>query len=67
MSVALLRYAAYLVKIVENWWCPFDHEYKHEYADGAIDKSFWHIYSHEIELLHPDDRDNPIWNEDAEK
>lgn len=66
MSVALLRYAVYLVKIVENWWCPFNHDCKNEYAEGAIDKSFWHIYSHELELLHPDDRDNKIWNEDAE-
>lgn len=65
MSVALLRYATYLVKIVENWWCPFHHSCKHEYAEGAIDRSFWHIYSHELGLLHPEDRENPIWNEDA--
>ena len=67
MSVALFRYSAYLVKIVENWWCPFDHECKHEYAEGAIDKSFWHVYSYEAGLLHPNDRDNQIWNQDAER
>jgi hypothetical protein len=50
---------------VENWWCPFDHSCKREYAEGAIDRSFWHIYSHELGLLHPEDRDNPIWNEEA--
>ena len=26
LSVALFRYAAYLVMIVENWWCPFTHD-----------------------------------------
>ena len=67
LSVALLRYAVYLVKIVENWWCPFTHERKEEYADGAIDYSYWHIYPETKALLHPDDRDNPIWNRDARK
>jgi len=65
MSVALLDYAAYLVKVVENWWCPFAHDRKPSYADGAIDGSFWHTNSSESAKLHPDDRDNPIWSEQA--
>ncbi len=60
---ALFRYAAYLVMIVENWWCPFTHDRKPEYAAAAIDKSYWHLQAQERERLHPDDRDNPIWNE----
>ena len=66
LSVALFRYAAYLVKIVENWWCPFEHDQKGEYSEGAIDKSYWHLNQQEMESLHPDDRANPIWNEDEE-
>jgi len=62
LSVALFRYAAYLVMIVENWWCPFSHDKKQEYVEGAIDKSYWHLHTQEQERLHPDDRDNPIWN-----
>ena len=65
LSVALFRYLAYLVKIVENWWCPFDHDKKYEYAEGAIDKSYWHLHAIECEKLHPDDRDNSMWNEQA--
>ena len=63
LSVALFRYAAYLVMIVENWWCPFAHDKKQEYAAGAIDRSYWHLHAQERERLHPDDRDNPIWSE----
>lgn len=63
LSVALFRYNAYLVKIVENWWCPFNHNEKAAYAEGAIDKSYWHLHEQERDLLHPEDRDNPIWNE----
>ena len=64
LSVALFRYAVYLVKIMENWWCPFAHDQKREYAEGAIDKSFWHVDpERETEKLHPDDKKNPIWNE----
>ncbi|MBE9515563.1 MAG: hypothetical protein IME93_01150 [Proteobacteria bacterium] len=66
LSVALFRYMAYLVKIVENWWCPFEHDQKGEYAEGAIDKSYWHLHQQEKARLHPDDRVNPVWNEDAE-
>jgi hypothetical protein len=67
LSVALFSYAAYLVKIVENWWCPFGHDRKHEYACSAIDKSYWHLHEKERQKLHYDDLNNPIWNEDAEK
>lgn len=65
LSVAVFRYLSYLVMIVENWWCPFYHEKKQEYAEGAIDASYWHIHEAERQSLHPDDRDNPIWNEQA--
>lgn len=62
LSVALFGYLAYLVKVVENWWCPFDHDKKRDYYEGAVDRSYWHLYASEAEILHPDDRDNPIWN-----
>jgi len=65
LSVALFRYAAYLVMIVENWWCPFAHDKKPEYAEGAIDKSYWDLHDDERQRLHPDDLNNPIWNEEA--
>lgn len=67
MSVAMLRYYTYLVKIVENWWCPFEHSRKHEYSDASMDTSFWHIKESTRALMHPDDRDNPIWNETERK
>ena len=63
LSVALFSYTAYLVKIVENWWCPFAHEQKKTYAESAIDESFWHVDPRELVKLHPDDRQNPLWNE----
>ena len=63
LSVALFTYALYLVKIVENWWCPFAHDRKKEYAEGAIDKSFWHVDPEERKKLHPDDEQNPLWND----
>lgn len=63
LSVALFRYALYLVKIVENWWCPFGHDRKHDYAEGAIDRSFWHVDPEDRMKLHPDDDQNPIWND----
>ena len=63
LSVALFSYATYLVKIVENWWCPFAHDRKESYAVGAIDKSFWHVYPKELEKLDPEDRENPIWSD----
>ncbi len=65
LSVALIKYGAYLVQIVEIWWCPFNHGKKCNYADSPIDKSFWHIYPDSLKELHPEDRDNPIWNKDS--
>lgn len=67
LSVALFRYCAYLVMIVENWWCPFHHDQKAEYASAAIDQSYWHINAAERDKLHPEDRDNPIWNDQSEQ
>jgi len=60
-SVAALEWTTYLTKAVENWWCPFGHAQKSNYADAAIDYSFWHV-SKDVAQLHPEDRDNPIWN-----
>ena len=64
LSVALLAYLVYLVKVVEQWWCPFGHDRKHTYTDAPIDRSFWHANG-DVDLLHPDDRENPSWNEHA--
>jgi hypothetical protein len=66
-SVALFEWHAYMVKLVENWWCPFAHDRKEGYSNAKIDKSFWHIYPEDNVKLEPEDRDNPIWNEDGEK
>ncbi len=63
LSVGAFSYMAYLVKIVENWWCPFNHDRKELYADGAIDYSFWHV-NPERHLLNAEDEKNPIWNRD---
>lgn len=63
LSVAVFRYLSYLVMVVENWWCPFHHEKKPEYVEGAVDASYWHVHQAEREALHPNDRDNQIWNE----
>lgn len=65
-SIAVLEWFTYLVKVVENWWCPFAHDRKPFYAPAAIDFSYWHNPADE-EKLHPDDRDNPIWNEKINK
>jgi hypothetical protein len=62
-SVALFEWHAYLVKVVENWWCPFGHERKDSYTNGAIDQSFWHIYPEDKVKLTPEDRNNPIFTE----
>jgi hypothetical protein len=67
LSVALFRYMAYLVRIVENWWCPFSHDKKAAYRDSSIDYSYWHIDAAKSAKLHEDDRENPIWNQDAPK
>jgi hypothetical protein len=65
LSVALFSYATYLVKIVENWWCPFGHGKKQQYADAAIDFSFWHVDPQERVKLDPADRENRIWNKNG--
>ena len=67
VSVALMEWHAYLVKLVENWWCPFTHEKKEGYSNAKIDKSFWHIYPEDIVKLDTEDRDNPIWNDEQDK
>ena len=64
-SVGLFSWHAYLVKLVENFWCPFHHARKATYAEAAIDKSFWHAYPEDAKKLHAEDRDNPIWNAEA--
>ncbi len=64
VSVALFEWHAYMVKLVENWWCPFTHAKKETYNNATIDKSFWHIYPEDAAKLNPDDLQNPIWNED---
>ncbi|MCE9597571.1 MAG: hypothetical protein K8S54_06345 [Spirochaetia bacterium] len=61
-SVGLFAWITYMVKIVENWWCPFFHERKGSYSDAKIDQSFWHMYRDSADKLHPSDRENPIWN-----
>lgn len=65
-SVGLFEWHAYLVQVVENWWCPFTHDRKNDsYAKAPIDQSFWHIYPADRAKLHPDDLNNPTFNEDA--
>lgn len=65
-SVALFEWHAYLVKVVENWWCPFTHANKENYKNGSIDQSFWHIYPEDIDKLNKDDRENPIFTDEAD-
>ena len=67
VSVALFEWHAYMVKIVENWWCPFTHEKKEGYNNAKIDKSFWHIYPEDAIKLEAEDRDNEIWNDSNDK
>jgi hypothetical protein len=67
VSVAVFEWHTYLVKLVENWWCPFAHDKKENYSNAKIDKSFWHIYPHDIVKLAKEDRDNPIWNDEADE
>ena len=63
-SVASLEWTSYLTKVVEIWWCPFGHAQKQNYANAAIDYSYWHV-SKDAAQLHPEDRENPLWNKDA--
>lgn len=65
-SVGTLEWTTYLVKTVENWWCPFNHARKEMYKDASIDGSYWHNDAN-IDLLHPDDRDNPIFSDPSGK
>ncbi len=65
LSVATLEWFTYLVKVVEVWWCPFAHNRKPRYADAAIDSTFWHN-AIDVVKLHPEDRHNPIWNEESD-
>jgi hypothetical protein len=65
LSVGLYEWSTYLVKMVENFWCPFFHDRKATHAESAIDQSYWHILPENRELLVPEDRDCAIWNEDA--
>lgn len=66
-SVALFEWHAYMVKVVENWWCPFGHSRKDNYGEGAIDQSFWHLYPEDKIKLHEEDKNNPIFTEIQEK
>ena len=63
VSVALFEWHTYMVKIIENWWCPFAHEKKEGYRNAKIDKSFWHIHPVDMAKLHEDDLNNSIWND----
>lgn len=65
LSVGLYEWSTYLVKTVENFWCPFFHDRKEAYRDSAVDQSYWHILPENRETLHPEDRNCDIWNEDA--
>ena len=61
-SKALFDWHAYLVKVVENWWCPFYHDRKDPYYRiGAINQSYWHLYPEDAIKLVPEDRENPLW------
>ena len=66
VSVAVYEWHTYLVKIVENWWCPFTHDKKQDYSNARIDQSFWHIYPVERIKLNKEDLNNPVWNESAD-
>jgi len=66
-SVALFEWHAYLVKVVENWWCPFTHGKKENYKNGSIDQSFWHIYPDDKVKLHEDDKCNPIFTDEHDQ
>ncbi len=65
LSVGLYEWSTYLVKTVENFWCPFFHERKPFYEASAIDQSYWHIDPENRQKLHPEDREHHIWNEDS--
>ncbi|MBW2735205.1 MAG: hypothetical protein JRH20_22715 [Deltaproteobacteria bacterium] len=58
-ALKLIGSTTKLIEIVEAWWCPFNHEAKESYA--RIDHSAWGVIPREKAKLHPDDRDNPQW------
>lgn len=62
VSVAVLEWHTYLVKAVENWWCPFTHSRKDNYGSSKIDSSYWHTVGDQY-LLHADDQTDPFWSE----
>jgi hypothetical protein len=64
VSVAVIEWNAYLVKAVENFWCPFHHSKKADYKGSSLDYSFWHL-SKDVQQLNPSDRENPIWNSET--
>lgn len=66
-SVALFEWHSYLVKVVENWWCPFAHSNKENYKNGSIDQSFWHIHPEDASKLEEEDKSNPIFTDEHDK
>jgi len=60
---SLLNWTGYVVEIIENWWCPFNHEKKDSYYRGALDSSFWHIFPKYVVELASRDRENPIFSD----
>lgn len=64
LSVGLYEWSTYLVKAVENFWCPFFHSRKTTYAESAIDKSYWHLRSENASKLNPEDHQCAIWYDD---
>lgn len=65
LSVGLYEWSSYLVKTVENFWCPFFHERKVTYRESAIDQSYWHILPENRDKLHPEDQQCDIWNDES--
>ena len=59
ISVALLEWCSYLVKVVEVWWCPFHHSKKESYV--PVSQSFWHVNPKNKAKMHSEDRDNPMF------
>tara|TARA_Y100000310_G_scaffold344515_1_gene457679 strand:- start:5 stop:553 length:549 start_codon:yes stop_codon:yes gene_type:complete len=66
-SIAMYDYCSYMVKVVENWWCPFKHDRKDQYANAPLDNSFWHMSEKEKKKLHKEDQDNPIYTKHSKK
>ena len=67
VSVALFEWHAYMVKLIENWWCPFGHDKKEGYSNAKIDQSFWHIDPVEAAKLDENDLHTPIWNDSKDQ